>query len=477
MLIPIVNPDAVAVAESGAHHAVSGWITAVFGALLVVMIVALALEEKIHAKKSVIVGVSAVVCLLLAAILGILPFDELTLDRAGSEVDLPVYIPAVDWGVICIILGSSLFVDITARGGLFSWIAVRLTKTSGGDPLKLLILYSVMTVVFSALLNNVTAMIIIGSLTAVSLNRLGRQDQLLGFLLIEGLLTNVGGLLTLISSVPNIIIGKTAGISFVEFFVKASPYVLVTMVVTIWLGAKLYKIHRLSSGDERSEAAERVAGFDENDGVDSAFGFWLGAVMLTAFIACIAAASVPGWFLYDLGMGYVAMAFGVVMLIRYKSTADRVYQGLDWDLLGFFVFLFIVINVMEHALVLDAIGQALKPVFSMGASTGPLVLMFTSAAVSSVTDNIPLAAMLARILDTVPDVGGVKGSPYWWSVIFGANLGGNLTPIGSASTLVAVAIMHKHKLQMSFSRFVRAAIPFALLQLALAAAYMLLFLR
>ena len=146
-------------------------------------------------------------------------------------------------------IAQPVFVDVTAKSGLFTWIALRLTKASRGDPLILLIAYGSMTVVFSAVLNNVTAMIIVGSLTGVSLRRLGSSDKLLGFLLIEGLLTNVGGLLTLISSVPNIIVGNAAGISFATFFVKAAPYVAVTTTVTIAMGARLFGIRRLA-GEE-----------------------------------------------------------------------------------------------------------------------------------------------------------------------------------------------------------------------------------
>ena len=138
--------------------------------------------------------------------------------------------------------------------------------------------------IFSAVLNNVTAMIIVGSLTAVSLQKLGQMDRLLGFLLIEGLLTNVGGLLTLISSVPNILVGTTAKISFVEFFMVASPYVLVATVVTLWMGARLFGIRRLTTDAERMNAREQVLGFDENDGIESTFFFWFGAVMLVLFI-------------------------------------------------------------------------------------------------------------------------------------------------------------------------------------------------
>jgi Na+/H+ antiporter NhaD/arsenite permease-like protein len=451
-------------------HEVSHFITLGFAALLAVMVLCLALEEKIHAKKSVIVGIFAVITLALATGLHLVKRE--TVEILGHSVSLPIYIPGVDWEVIAIILGSSIFVDVTSKSGLFSWIAIKLTKASGGDPLKLLISYGVMTVVFSAVLNNVTAMIIVGTLSAVSLSKLGRLNKLLGFLLVEGLLTNIGGLLTLISSVPNIIVGNAAGITFVEFFLKSSPYVLVATAVTIWMGAKMFDIRRLDGVGAEREAAELVSGFDENDGIESQNFFWFGSIMTVLFICAMASASVMP-VIKDLGMGYVALSFAAIMLTRYKATADRFYQAVDWDLLAFFGCLFIVINMMEHALVLELIGDGLKPILGLGEQARIATLMAASAVASSVTDNIPLAAMLAKILGGM-DI--ASESPIWWAVIFGANLGGNITPIGSASTLVAVTIIHKNNLPMSFARFVKVAVPFAAVQLVMAVGYVLMFL-
>ncbi len=447
---------------------VSFSVTLLFAGLLVAMILCLALEEKLHAKKSVIVGLFAVAALLLSAVFGLVRPE--TVQILGHPVTLPVYIPGVDWQVIAIILGSSIFVDVTSKSGLFTWIAIKLTKTSRGDPLRLLIFYGVLTVVFSAVLNNVTAMIIVGTLSAVSLGRLGRLDKLLGFLLVEGLLTNVGGLLTLISSVPNIIVGNVAGISFIEFFIKASPYVVVTTALTIWMGARAFGIRGLAGEADREQALRLVAGFDENDGIESAGFFWFGAIATALFIIAMASASVTPY-IQDLGLGFVALAFAAIVLVRYKAVADRFYRAIDWDLLAFFGCLFIVINMMEHALVLELIGDGLEPIMALGETAGTAALLVASAAASSVTDNIPLAAMLAKILggmNLAPD------SPFWWAVIFGANLGGNITPIGSASTLVAVTIIHKNKLPMTFMSFVKLAVPFAVAQLVLAVIYVLL---
>ncbi len=450
---------------------VSSGTTLVFGAILVGLIVCLALEEKIHAKKSVIAGIFALISLILGAAFHLLPVGPVLV--GGHEINLPVYIPAIDWNVIAIILGASLFVDVTSKSGLFTWIAIKLTKFSKGDPLVLMVLYGLMTVVFSAVLNNVTAMIIVGSLSAVSLSKLNRNHQLLSFLLVEGLLTNVGGLLTLISSVPNIIVGTAAGISFVKFFLVAAPFVVVATAITLVMGAWLFKIRKLSSEEERSEAALLVSAFDENDGIESKGFFWFSTFMLLAFIGVIATASILPW-IKDLGMGYVALGFAGIMLIRFKAVADKFYQALDWDLLGFFAALFVVINVMEHALVLEGIGHGLAAIIGLGEVLGTGAILVSAAVASSVTDNIPLAAMLAKILQSL---GTDPSSPLWWSVIFGANLGGNITPIGSASTLVAVTIMHKHKLPMSFGGFIVKAVPFAIIQIVIAVAYVLLFLR
>ena len=457
---------------SEAHPAVPAWVTLLFVSILAAMILCLAFEEKLHAKKSVIAGLFAILCLLLGAVFGLLPFGPISV--GGHEIHLPVYIPAIDWGVFAIILGSSLFVDVTSRTGLFTWIAIRLTKASGGDPLKLLIFYGLMTVVFSAVLNNVTAMIIVGSLSGVSLKKLQQEDKLLGFLLVEGLLTNIGGLLTLISSVPNIIVGNAAEIAFLDFFLKSGVYVLVATVVTIALGSRLFGIRRLSSEAEREQARELVAGFDENDGIESRFFFWFGAMMTGLFILTIASTSVLPY-IQDLGMGFVALSFAGIMLVRYKAVADKFYEAIDWDLLGFFAALFVVINVMEHALVLQLIGTGLSTIIDAPPDIAAAGLLAVSALFSSVTDNIPLAAMLAKILQAREMAGTDVPEQLWWSVIFGANLGGNLTPIGSASTLVAVTIIHKYKINLSFAGFIRKAFPYALVHIALAIIYVLLF--
>ncbi len=458
-------------AEAAGHHAVPFSTTLIFTGILVAMVLTLALEEKIHAKKSLITLGFGVLAVFVGDAMGVIP-GAATVSIAGEELSMPVYIGGIDWGVICIILASSIFVDVTSRSGLFTWIAIKLTKASAGDPYKLLWYYGVMTVVFSAVLNNVTAMIIVGSLSAVSLGKLNQKERLLGFLLVEGLLTNIGGLLTLISSVPNIIVGQAAGISFMKFFVVAAPYTLAATVLTILMGAKLFKIEKLIDEGDKRAAMEKVMAFDENDGIESEAFFKFGAIMSGLFIVALATTSVLP-VAQDLGMGFVAGTFAFIMLIRYKHEVDEFYKAVDWDLIGFFCFLFAVINVMEHAQVLALIGEGLTHIVALGPKLGSAAMLVAAAGFSSVTDNIPLAAMLAKIL---PSLGTTSDSPMWWAVVFGANLGGNITPIGSASTVVAVTIIHKNKLPMSFGGFVKVAVPYAIAQIALAVVYVVAFL-
>ena len=463
-----IRPDSIVLLAS--EHAVPGWQTALFGIILAAMIAALALEEKIHAKKSIIVGTFAGLCLILATLFDLLAFGSVVLPNE-HEIDLPVYIPSIDWGVITIILGASLFVEVTSRSGVFTWMAISLTRKSGGDPWRLLIFYGLLTVLFSAVLNNVTAMIIIGSLTTVSLKKLKRTELLLGFLLTEGLLTNIGGLLTLISSVPNIIVGKTAGISFGAFFVVAAPYVAIATIVTLLMAKWKFGISGLKTAEEKAEAKRMVESFDPAESIPSRRFFWFSVGALVCFIACLAGQSQLPFGLWKLEMGFVALFFAGVVLLAYKSEVDKFYSAVDWDLLAFFASLFVVIHIMEHAQVLNVIGGAIAALLKLPQPFDSVVLLSSSAVASSVTDNIPLAAMLAQILD---GLGTPSDSAYWWCVVFGANLGGNITPIGSASTVVAMTIIHRQKLDLTFGGFVKTALPFAIVQIILATVYVLI---
>ena len=230
-----------------------------------------------------------------------------------------------------------------------------------------------------------------------------------------------------------------------------------------------FKIPSLKTEAEREAGINLLKSFDENEGIQSQGFFYFSGVMFILLIVLFSTQSLLP-VIKHLGLGYVAPGMAVIVLIKFKHDVDRSYRALDWDLLFFFAFLFIVIGIMDKAGVLAAIGALIGKLIALGDLKGSLSLLWGSAIMSSVTDNIPLSAVLANILGGLdPKLGPDSG--FWWSVIFGCNLGGNITPIGSASTVVAVTIIHKYEIKLSFMGFVKMAVPFAILQLIIATIY------
>ena len=439
----------------------------VFGILLAVTLGMLALEK---INKAILVLLGAGIALLLATSQGIIKGGEM---HDGHY--MPTYIQMVDWGTIGIIIGSTIFVELISRSGLFAWISVKILKVSKGDPFKLLICFSGLTVVFSAFLNNVTAMIIVGSLTIVACKKL--KLSAMPFLLAEGIYTNIGGLLTLISSIPNIIVGTAANIGYSQFLIVAGPYCILAFVVTLYLVRWLFKIKPLTDETSKAEAKTMVDAFDEWETVKDRNFFYLSAMVLSAIILGFALhSSIP--VLKDMGLEVIAILGATVMLVIYPTDVEGVLNEVEWTLVLFFVGLFALLGVMGKAEVLAMIGEWLETPLSSGSFFGPMAMMWSSAFFSGLTDNIPLAAVLAKVLSNFQSqIGDLAwfaeyGHLLWWGLIFGAGLGGNFTPIGSASTVVAIGILKKEGHNITFMQYVKIGAIVVLVQLTLATAYL-----
>ena len=431
----------------------------VFAAILAVVLILLA-TEKIH--KTVLVLLAGLFCLFLADFWGYFPHSP------GHH--LPVYIAMIEWEVIGIVIGATIFVEIAARSGVFTWVSVKMLKVSRGDPFRLLILLSVLTAVLSAFLDNITSMIIVGSLTVVACRRLELDPR--PFLITEGIMTNVGGLLTLISSIPNIIVGKAADISYLKFVVVAGPYTVVAIAMSMFIARWLFgpAVRPLTNKSAKERNLSLVLAFDEWETVRDRRFFYTSIVAVVLVILGFAfKAQIP--ILRDFGIEVVAMGAAVVMMLLHAKDVERDLEDVEWSLVFFFVGLFVVIGVMEKVGVLLKIGRLLEMLTD---STGAVGLMWFTALFSAVTDNIPLAAMLAKIFGPTPEAAAALQPERWWAVVFGANLGGNITPIGSASTVVACTILKKNGLKIGFLEFVKIGGVFALAQLILASGYLLI---
>lgn len=453
-------PSLLAAVEQVGLH-VQPYQTWLFAAILVITLGLLAAEV---VQKTVLVLLSAGLCLILAAAFW---GDDFFRQTPGHA--MPVYVAMIEWEVIGIVIGATVFVEIAARSGIFTWVSVRILKASRGDPFKLLMLLSALTVVFSAFLDNITAMIIVGSLTVVACRKLGLDAK--PFLITEGIMTNVGGLLTLISSLPNVIVGKAAEISYLTFLLVSMPYVILAVAASIVVARLSFGTAVMPIKDADTIARNRalVEAFDEWETVENMRFFVWSIFAVSAVILGFALKDqLP--VLHHFGIEVIALGAAVIMLLLHAQDVEHDLEKVEWSLVFFFVGLFTVVGVMEKAEVLLAIGKLLDQVTRW---TGPYGLMWLTAMFSSVTDNIPLAAMLAKIIaPTSPaDVPGWADTR-WWAVIFGCNLGGNITPIGSASTVVAFTIMKKSEIKLSFIGFVRVGAVFAAVQLVLASAYL-----
>jgi Na+/H+ antiporter NhaD/arsenite permease-like protein len=444
-------------ASANAEASVPAVQTWTFAAILGVTLLLLA-TEKIH--KTVLVLLSAGVCLFLGDAWGYFAHET------GSH--MPVYIEMIEWEVIGIVIGATVFVEIAARSGIFTWVSVKILKASRGDPFRLLILLSILTAIFSAFLDNITAMIIVGSLTVVACRKLNLDPK--AFLITEGIMTNVGGLLTLISSIPNIIIGKTAGISYLSFLVVAGPYTVIATAVSMLVAKRMFgkAVQPLTNSVEKQRNLALVNAFDEWETVEDRRFFYTSIVAVVVVILAFAfKAQIP--ILRDFGIEIVAMGAAVIMMLLHAKDVEHDLDNVEWSLVFFFVGLFTVIGVMEKAHVLEMIGGLIGHLTRMGGAIG---LMWFTAIFSSITDNIPLAAMLAKIFGPTPEAVAQVPVDQWWAIVFGANLGGNITPIGSASTVVACTIMKQNKLKVTFIEFVKIGGVFALTQLILASGYL-----
>jgi Na+/H+ antiporter NhaD/arsenite permease-like protein len=311
-------------------------------------------------------------------------------------------------------------------------------------------------------------MIIVGSLTVVACQRLELDAR--PYLLTEAFLTNVGGLLTLISSLPNIILGHAAGITFAKFFVVAAPYCVLASAATFLLARRIFGIRPLTDEAARAEADARVQEFDEWETVTDR-GFFKASWFVTGgvILAFALQSYLPVFRSEDLGLQFVAFAGATVMLVLRPKAVDEALRKVEWSLVFFFVGLFILIGICGHpdVGVLAKMGEGIDWLIGATGTYASAVLVWVTGILSGLTDNVPLAAMLAKMLPsgTAPDI--------YWSAIIGGNLGGNITPIGSAAVVVGVTLMKREGIKITFTGFMKTAAPFAIVQLVIGSAYLL----
>ncbi|MHA2169555.1 MAG: SLC13 family permease [Candidatus Kariarchaeaceae archaeon] len=357
------------------------------------------------------------------------PIEGSTITEEGL---LEFYLPQ-DLRIIGLIFGTLVLVEVSQESGVFHFISVKILKMSKGDPKKLLRYFGGLTIVLSALVNNISAMMIVGSLTLIACERLELNPK--PYIITELSMTSVGGIITLISSVPNIILADIFDIQFIDFFIIGAFWGLVCMIANFMVFEYLYR-NEIPKLTDPEKMAARVDEFDEWSAISDKGLFYRSILVLSLTILCFAFSQQIG-----LSLATIAITGGIVIVLISGKTLDEVMAKLDWGLIAFFLGLFVLIAALDAVELLDFIAEWLADVLPENSLLAAIVLLWFIALISAIVDNIVVAAAFGPILLKVATADNAK--LFAWSSIFGANFGGGLTPIGAPSAVIGLALLYR----------------------------------
>jgi Na+/H+ antiporter NhaD/arsenite permease-like protein len=354
---------------------------------------------------------------------------------------------SVDFNTIGLLLGMMLLVALLEPSGVFQYLAVWAGCISRGRPVWLLFLLGTITAALSMVLNNVTTVVLIAPVTILICEILGIAP--LPYLVTEALLSNVGGVATLVGDPPNILIASAAGYSFNDFLTRALPVVIFVWFSSLILLRFLFRkelaiqpanvkvLMQLNPSETITDrsAARRVLVI-------------LGtAVLLFFFHRAL-----------NLSPAFISLAAAAVALVWVRPDFDEALRRVDWGLLIFFTSLFVMVGGLEAAGVLGfivrsvAVANALPPVLF------GILFIWVVAALSAVVDNVPITIALIPVIQGL-GASGMDTGPLWWALVFGAGFGGNGTIIGSSATIVIANLSRKTHTPITAKLWNRRGLP------------------
>ena len=400
--------------------------------------------EKIEKSLSALLGAVAVIGL------GLISFEE-----AMKTIDL---------NVLFLLVGMMTCVNVLAETGFFEWIAIYLAKKAKGSALLIFISLMVITMIFSALLDNVTTIILLAPVTILITQIL--EVPTMPFLILEAIASNIGGTATLIGDPPNIIIGSRVNLSFMDFVYYTAPGILLIAIVFILTSLFIFKKNFRVENSVRVRVMKSYPKLAIRDIKKMRIAL---TVLCCVFI---------GFFIHhylNLEAGVISIAGMCVMLILCKSETEDMLKAVEWDVILFFIGLFILIGAMEQTGVIGILADKMLYYCGNNMFAACLVILFGSAIFSSVLDNIPFViAMTPLVQKLMLQYGGSEygPSPLVWALVFGACLGGNGTLIGASANIVVSKIGKRNGYPVTFARFFCYGFPFMVQSLLLAALYL-----
>ena len=416
--------------------------TQIIAILIFVLTMLAIMTERVHRMTAALAG--AVVMIVLGV------------------MDIETSIKYIDADTICILVSMMIFVAVVKKSGLFEYIAVKAAKLSGGRPWVIMISFMLITAALSAFLDNVTTVLLVGPMTFAVTKAL-KLDPV-PFIITEIMASNIGGTGTLIGDPPNIMIGSSAHLSFVDFILNVGPPVLVVLGATI---TSFYFIYGRKYPKVAEDFQELMI-MDESKKIRDRTLMIKSVVMIVLLITAFSCQDLLG-----LSSAIIALFFAVVMLLIGKQEIDRVIDEVEWPSIVFFIGLFIVVGGLQDSGVISLLANLIvdatagRPVMTM------IIVLWSSALLSSFLDNIPFVATMIPLILTMESM-GVAIEPLWWALSLGACLGGNGTLIGASANVVLSGIAARQGYHVRFREYMKVGFPLMLMSVGICTAYLCL---
>ncbi len=369
----------------------------------------------------------------------------------------------VDWNVIFLLLGMMVIVSVIKQTGVFDYVAIWAAKRARGRPFAVMVLLVLITAVASALLDNVTTVLLIAPVTLLLCDRLGLPP--VPFLIAEALASNIGGAATLIGDPPNIIIASRAGLSFNDFVINLAPIVVILMVVFIGLCRLLFR-HAFQYDEERVAS---VMALNERDMIrDRRLLIRSGVVLAAVMVGFVAHSAL------HIEPSLVALLGAGTLVAVSDLDPPQFLEEVEWPTLVFFMGLFIMVGALVEVGVIARLGEMVTNAVGERFFLASSVLLWGSALLSGIVDNIPYVTTMTPLVQGLVDSG--NGSPQadalWWALALGADLGGNSTAVGASANVVIIGIAARNGHPISFWHFTKYGVVVAVVTIAISWPYL-----
>lgn len=365
-------------------------------------------------------------------------------------------IAATDFYTLGLLLGMMLLVAMLEPTGFFQFLAVWAGRLSRGQPVRLLILLGSVTTILSMFLDNVTTVVLIAPVTILISEIIGLNPAPL--LIAEALLSNTGGVATLIGDPPNVLIASASGLTFNDFLTHTLP-----VVVVAWLAA-LALLRHLFRADlpAHPPGADAVLQLNPRETLED----WPTARK----ILIVLGAAIALFFVHSLlavDPALIALGAAAAALAWVRPDIHDLLKRVEWSVLIFFTALFVMVGGLEAAGVLGAITQAIARLRTLPPVALAVLLLWASAGLSAVVDNVPITIAMIPVIEGLGEA-GLATRPLWWALAFGAGLGGNGTLIGSTANIVVATLSERTRAPITSALWLKRGLPVMLVTCAIA---------